>query len=158
MGKYILLLLGLIVTVSVIACSSGESTDNPREATVDTGAMRGVKLKITIGEGQAVAVLDDSETARDFVSLLPLTLTMTDYNGTEKVSDLPRKLNLEGASAGFDPSAGDITTFAPWGNLAVFYEDFGYSNGLVPLARIESGLEFFAEQSGDFEMTINVAE
>jgi hypothetical protein len=102
--------------------------------------------------------LDDSETARDFVSLLPLTLTMTDYNGTEKVSDLPRKLNLEGAPAGFDPSAGDITTFTPWGNLAVFCEDFGYSNGLVPLARIESGLEFFAGQSGDFEMTINVAE
>jgi hypothetical protein len=33
------------------------------------------------------ATLDDNEIARDFASLLPLTLT--DYAATEKISDLP---------------------------------------------------------------------
>jgi hypothetical protein len=36
---------------------------------------------------------------------------------------------------------GDITYYAPWGNLAIFYRDFGYSSGLVSLGRIESGIE-----------------
>jgi hypothetical protein len=31
---------------------------------------------------------------------------------------------------------GDITYYAPWGNLAIFYRDFGYSPGLVRLGHI----------------------
>jgi hypothetical protein len=42
---------------------------------------------------------------------------------------------------GFEPSAGDIAFYAPWGNLAVFYRGFRYSPGLVSLGRIDSGLE-----------------
>lgn len=34
--------------------------------------------------------------------------------------------------------------------------DFGYSQGLVPLAHIESGIEYFVEQSGKFEITIEI--
>jgi Cyclophilin-like family len=38
-----------------------------------------------------------------------------------------------GSMAGSDPSIGDIAYYAPWGNLALFYKDFGYSNGLITL-------------------------
>jgi len=37
--------------------------------------------------------LEDNATTRDFVALLPLTLTLRDYNRTEKISDLPKKLS-----------------------------------------------------------------
>lgn len=63
------------------------------------------------------------------------------YAATEKISYLPRKLSTAGAPAGSDPSAGDITYYAPWGNLAIFYKDFGYSRGLIQLGRIDSGIE-----------------
>ncbi len=52
-------------------------------------------------------------------SLLPLSVTLTDYASTEKISDLPRRLATDGAPDGFDPSAGDIGYYAPWGNLAI---------------------------------------
>jgi len=126
--------------------------------TDDSEEVKSVKLKITIGEKSAIAVLDDSETARDFMSLLPLTLTMTDYNGIEKVADMPRKLNLDDAPTSFDPRVGDVCTYAPWGNFVVFYKAFGNTNGLVPLAHIESGLDYFAEQSGEFEITIDIED
>lgn len=42
---------------------------------------------------------------------------------------------------GFDPSVGDITYYAPWGNLAIFYKDFGYSNGLINLGRIDNDIK-----------------
>lgn len=88
-----------------------------------------------------MAALENSATARDFATLLPLTLTLKDYASTEKISDLPRRLSEEGAPAGIDPSIGDIAYYAPWGNLAIYYRDFAYSKGLIKLGTIVSGLE-----------------
>ena len=99
------------------------------------------KLNITIGNKVITAVLNESKASRDFISLLPLKLTLEDYNGTEKISNLPKKLSRDGAPAGFNPSIGDITYYAPWGNLAIFYKDFSYSPGLVSLGKIEGGIE-----------------
>ncbi|MCK0154826.1 cyclophilin-like fold protein [Alcanivorax sp. S6407] len=98
-------------------------------------------LSITFDTGVLTAELDDSAASRDFLALLPLTLELDDHAATEKVADLPARLSTAEAPAGFDPSVGDITYYAPWGNLAIFYKDFGYARGLVPLGRITGGLE-----------------
>jgi hypothetical protein len=101
-----------------------------------------MKLKITIGDKTVTATMLDNATARDFISLLPLTLTLNDYAGTEKVSDLPKRLSTEGAPSGCDPSVGDITLYSPWGNLAIFYRDYGYASGLIPMGKIDgNGIE-----------------
>jgi len=100
-----------------------------------------VKIRISVEGKSAVAALADSTAARDFLSMLPLTLTLKDYSRTEKISNLPRKLSIEGAPAGYKPCAGDISFYAPWGNLAVFYRDFRYSDGFVKLGRIYSGMD-----------------
>ncbi len=82
-----------------------------------------MKIRLKVGDTVLTAALIDSSTTRDFISLLPLTLTLEDYAGTEKISDLPKRLSTEGAPSGSDPSVGDITYYAPWGNLAIFYRD-----------------------------------
>lgn len=66
---------------------------------------------------------------------------MWDYNGTEKIRDLPHKLSTHGAPDGFAPSAGDLTFYAPWGNRAVFYRDSLWSGSLVSLGRMLAGVE-----------------
>src|SRR6266851_8466788 len=100
-----------------------------------------MKLRMDM-EGMTIrGALMDNETSREFAALLPLTLTLEDYETTEKISDLPRKLSTHGAPDGFGPDMGDIAYYAPWGNLAIFIKDFGYSRGLVRLGRIESGLD-----------------
>jgi hypothetical protein len=112
-----------------------------------------MKIRMDL-EGTAItATLVDNETSRDFVSLLPLTLTLTDYAGTEKISDLPRRLSTEGAPHGSDPSVGDIAYYASWGNLAIFYRDFGYSRGLIQLGKIDSGVEVL---SGSDPLTVTI--
>ena len=103
-----------------------------------------VKINIRVGDRVIPATLNGSKAAQDFASLLPLSMTLEDYASTEKISDLPKRLSTEGAPRGFDPSAGDITYYAPWGNLAIFYKDFSYSNGLVSLGTLDSGVEIFA--------------
>ena len=101
-----------------------------------------MKIQMTLnGAVIATAVLDDNDSARDFASLLPLDLPLKDYESTEKIADLPRKLSTKGAPEASTPSAGDISFYAPWGNLAIFYEDGHLSNGLVRLGRLASGLD-----------------
>jgi hypothetical protein len=116
-----------------------------------------MEIRLRVGETVLNATLLESATTGDFISLLPLTLTLRDYAGTEKVSDLPRRLSTADAPAGTDPDVGDITYYAPWGNLAIFYKDFGYSSGLVKLGSIHSGIEDLAAMSGDFTITIEPA-
>ena len=113
-----------------------------------------MQIKLRLAEAELSASLIDSETTRDFVSLLPITLTLKDYEGTEKISDLPRRLSTAEAPPGADPDVGDIAYYAPWGNLAIFYKDFGYSTGLVKLATLDAGIEKLGAMSDDFTVTI----
>ena len=116
-----------------------------------------MKIRLTIGNEVVTATLNDSSGGPDFASLLPLTLTLEDYNGTEKVSDLSKRLSTEGAPAGIDPEVGDITYYAPWSNLAIFYRDFGYSTGLVLLGKIDGGMELLSVP-GSVRVTIERVE
>jgi hypothetical protein len=116
-----------------------------------------VKICIDIEGNAVIATLVDSETSRDFVSLLPLTLTLKDYASTEKISDLPRRLSTKGAPEGVKPSVGDVAYYAPWGNLAIFHKDFSYSSGLIKLGSIDSGIETI-RRAGPLKARIELSE
>ena len=100
-----------------------------------------MKIRLAINGRAISATLTTNGAAKDFLSLLPMTLTLDDYAATEKIAYLPRKLSAAGAPAGSDPSVGDVTYYAPWGNLAIFYRDSRYARGLIQLGRIDSGIE-----------------
>ncbi len=117
-----------------------------------------MKLRLITDGVVLTAILDDNAAARDFVSLLPLDLTLRDYANKEKVSDLPRRLSTHGTPDGADPEVGDLAYYAPWGNLAIFYRDFGYSSGLIKLGRIDSGIEKLAARRGGFAVRFELAE
>ncbi len=68
---------------------------------------------------------------------------MDDYSNTEKVFTPSKKLITKDAPNGFDPSVGDLTYYAPWGNIALFYKDFGYASGLILLGKITDGIKNF---------------
>ncbi|CQR50596.1 MULTISPECIES: cyclophilin-like fold protein [Haloferax] len=63
-----------------------------------------------------------------------------------------------GSDDGVDPEVGDITYYAPWGNLAVFYREFGYASGLVKLGHIESGTERLEDLDGETTVSIELAD
>lgn len=99
------------------------------------------KIKVISGDNVFQATLQNSQTVKDFISLLPLELKLDDYAGTEKIAYLPEKLSVKDAPSGYKPVTGDITYFAPWGNLAIFYKGFRYSDGLIYLGKFENGME-----------------
>lgn len=114
----------------------------------------GEKIKISFHEEEIIVEMYDHATSKDFMAMLPLTLTLEDYANTEKVSNLPKRLSTADAQAGMAPVAGDFTYYSPWGNLAIFYKNFGYADGLVPLGHIASGIEKLVHMTEDFTVSV----
>lgn len=117
----------------------------------ETGAER---IKFSFEEKEIVVLLRDNSAAKSLLEQLPLILKFENYGGTEKISYPPEKLDISKAPNNCTPSAGDLTYYAPWGNLAFFHKDYRNSDGLVPLGRIEYGIENLQEINGDFSVTV----
>ena len=116
-----------------------------------------MKIRFELGGTPVVATLEDNATSRSFLDMLPLTLKLEDYGSTEKIADLPGPLSTQDAPAGMEPKTGDVTLYAPWGNLAIFIKDFRYSAGLIKLGHIDEGFSALT-RPGSAEVTIERVE
>lgn len=132
----------LALTLLILTAPSAYTKETQRKK----GAKAMHSIRITVDGKIVQGVIEDNPTAREFLAQLPLTTKLEDYSSTEKITYLSKKLSTQGAPAGCDPDVGDITYYAPWGNLAIFYKDFGYSQGLIKLGRITSGIEHLKYQ------------
>lgn len=105
------------------------------------------ETSMTIGitvQGKVIqATLIDSETTRDFVSLLPLTLSMGDLFKREKFARLPRPL-AEGGTRRKTYEVGDLIYWSPGPDLAIYYRHDGESipdPGIIVIGKVDSGVE-----------------
>ena len=101
------------------------------------------KLRLKVADRTITATLIDSEAARDFVSLLPLTLTMNDLFRREKFGHLPRAM-ASGGKRTHTYAVGDIAYWSPGPDVAVYYRDDGEeipNPGIIVIGRIDSGVE-----------------
>lgn len=110
---------------------SGTAKDAPSQA--DDGSETVVRFSNDVSHADVV-MGEDSPAVRDFLAMLPLEITLEDFNQKEKISYLPRELAWEG-SAGSDPEDGDLIYFTPWGNLGFYYDAIGvgYSDATLHL-------------------------
>ena len=58
-----------------------------------------MRIRLIVDGETLPAVLEDNPAGRDFLSMLPLTLTVKDYNGTEK-NRQPTARDFHGRHAG----------------------------------------------------------
>lgn len=130
----------LVSSVCLAAAAPGAGARDDGESAARDSEASAMKIRLIVEGRELLATLDDTEAARDFLSLLPLELTLSDYAATEKVATLPRAINVEHAPAGAAAEPGDLSYYAPWGNLAIFYEPFRHSSGLVRLGRIDGDI------------------
>ena len=108
-------------------------------------------LTLTVGERSIQIELYDTPAANALREMLPLELTFSDFNETEKISYLPQNLPTDGEPDGCDPDVGDFCLYAPWGNLSVFYRDFPYSESLILLGHIsDDDTAYLASLQGEF--------
>ena len=101
------------------------------------------RVRITIGGKSIEATLADSEAARDFASLLPITLPMNDLFRREKFAHLPRAISEQGKRT-HDYAIGTIGYWPPGPDVAIFYRQDGEripDPGLIVLGKIKAGVE-----------------
>ena len=93
------------------------------------------RMWMTIGEHRFAMTLADSEAARAFVAMLPLTLDMEELNGNEKHGELPKALPTAASRPGTIRN-GDILL---WGSrtLVVFYQTFDSSYSYTRVGRVD---------------------
>lgn len=123
-----------------------------------SGNVMAQNIEIKIGDKTFACEINDNDAAKDFAAQLPLKLKFEDFGSTERISYLPKALNLGSAPRSCDPQKGDITYYVPWGNLAVFVRDFRPSENLVPLGKLSPEALKAIQESGSKDVEINIAK
>ena len=183
--KLLVLLFSILFMISIAGCFK-ESKDESKQETkqiqnnpvkTDTGKsedklevsqsdnnenlkgeviLKDIRIKIKIKDQELMAVMEDNPTTRDFLNMLPLTMSFKDFAGAEKISYPPSQLSTQDAPNGYTPKKGDITCYSQWGNLAVFYKDREYASGLIYMGHIESGIKVLEEMNGEFDAVVTI--
>lgn len=156
--KKLLLLLGLITVFGLTACGTAPKSSAAPAAAPAPAQTAAHKAVLTVGSHQLPVTLYDAPSANDLYSRLPVTLAFEDFSGMEKIAYLDKRLDETGQKVGCHPLAGDICVYQPWGNLSIFYVDFKDDSNLIPIGRLESGLDIIKAQQGDFTATLSKAE
>lgn len=116
-----------------------------------------IKIKITVGDTELTAVMDDNATTQALIEQMPMTLPMMDLYGREMcyrygAYALPTD---DLRSDGYE--VGDLAYWAPGGSLVILYKQNGEQFERQHLGHIESGVEVF-ENTGDVDVTFELLE
>jgi hypothetical protein len=137
-------LMGLFLLIGSMACKTDEPTifsrnvETNNENTSDTMSNQ---LKIKIGSETFYATLLNNATVTAFKARLPLTISMSELNGNEKLynfsSNLPTNASNPGAI-----NTGDLMIYSS-NVLVLFYKSFATSYSYTRLGKIAdpTGLE-----------------
>lgn len=164
MKKILLISFLWLSVLSLSACGGGDEPLNPEiPEQTDGNSNNGnntenntaMKINITVGGRTITATMEDNAAARDLSSRLPLEITLNDYNNTtEKIFYPDPALKTEGVKRRCAPVPGDITIYAPWGNVAIFCKNWSYSNDLIKIGHIDGDGISALTVSGDVKVKI----
>ena len=150
--KKISMIAAVLLVLAFISAFQSVQDLNPQEN------MNMTEIIMKFGETEITAVLDDSETSKAFLDLLPLTLNMRRYADREYYAAI-EQLPENGAFIP-DFENGDVTYYTAGKSLAVFFGNAGNSsqNGLIRMGRITSDLSLFENINDSVTVTITLAE
>lgn len=117
-----------------------------------------MKIHLTLNHGTVIpATLADNRTARDFVAMLPLTITLHDLFRREKFGALPGPVAREGTRAQAC-EIGDMICWTAGPDLAIFHHQDGRTieGGFEVLGRLDFGAEAFGAP-GPMDVRITLA-
>ena len=126
-----------------------------------TPEFSGNRLRLTVnGEEEVILALYDNTAVDALLEYLPLeNLSFFDLSGIEKpIERFDEPLSLSEEESRYDPVTGEMVIYLPWANFTIFYGDSRYSDELVPLEKVESGLKAISSKTEDFTGTFEIVE
>jgi hypothetical protein len=130
-------------------------------ATPDTASASN-RLVLRFEGHVATVILDDTPVAREFATMLPMTLHLSDPMGQAKSGPLPLSWSpdVTHAARTFRTTVGELVYWSPSSTVAVVYDDLGQRvppPGLVRLGVIDTGLDEVAAGGNALTMRIDLA-
>lgn len=116
---------GTSVAPTVISTTAATATVQPEES----------RMWMTVGERRFAITLADTEAARAFAAMLPLTIDMPDLNSNEKHAKLPKALPTSTIRPGTIRN-GDLMLYGSQ-TLVVFYLTFDSIYSYTRLGRVD---------------------
>jgi 4-carboxymuconolactone decarboxylase len=136
--------------ISVLEAKVGkEQADNANEILCKVLSSRQsvkadrIRISLKVGDKVLTATLINSKTTQDFLSLLPLTLTMNDLFRREKFAHLPKAISTEGKGS-HTYEVGEVAYWPPGPDIAIFYHQDRQiipEPGIIVIGKIHSGVE-----------------
>lgn len=148
------LLIMILSLFTLTSCSSEDcfpEEEKPIQPTTEQphqpNPSKSNTMKIMIGKAVFTATLDTNASVTAFKMMLPLTLSMSDFNRNEKVASLPHSLTSMAINPG-TIQTGDIMLYGS-NSLVLFYETFSTSYSYTKLGRINNPMELKAALGKD---------
>ncbi|MBS6861042.1 MAG: hypothetical protein KH202_08955 [Clostridiales bacterium] len=111
----------------------------------------GKKARFMVNGEEVVLLLYQNSAADALLERTPLELSFFEASEGELQTDqLEEPLSLGKEQPGYDPIAGEAVLYAKWENLVIFTEDMPYSEDVVPIGVVISGLDVISNQTEDF--------
>jgi hypothetical protein len=133
-------LVSLISMSGACGGGSGDSAGINNEDDPDSplpGEGSAISMVITIGNRTFTATLEKNNTAKTFVTRLPLTVDMSELNGNEKFHNLSGSLRADRPSNPGTIHEGDLMLYGD-NCLVLFYKTFPTSYSYVKLGHIDN--------------------
>ncbi|WP_459202197.1 cyclophilin-like fold protein [Methanococcus sp. CF] len=151
------LLLAVLITGCVEQNNLDQNINNQSEdeqIELNNSKAGDSKMRISIeSNGESIVFeLNNGQAAKELYEQLPLTVEVKNYSTNEKIFYPPNKLNTSNTPL-TNAKTGTLAYYAPWGDVVIFYGNFGSAGGLYELGNVVSGSEHIQNMSGT--ITIN---
>jgi len=108
-----------------------------------------MQVKITSRGHTATFRLYDTVAAKEFYDQLPLKLNLTNFRDAQWMFYPPEKLSVTGREAYHDGKKGELSYYAPWGDVFMLYKDFYAGDEMHRLGINLTGIDKIAKMSNN---------
>jgi len=120
----------LVMVINISACAQGTRSDNQMKES-------NMRIRIEVGNKKFTAIIYENETAKNFISKLPVTVNMQELNGNEKYYNFSEDLLNGSPQSPGTINAGDIMLWST-NCLVLFYKTFSTSYRYIKIGYIEN--------------------
>ena len=134
--KKVLYSLLIITLIFIVTGCNNKQSNNIESNEIDNSNEVISSMKVVINEEEYIINLEDNETVKNFINMLPIELNMNELNGNEKYIYLDNTLPTNP----YNPkriNAGDVMLY---GNncLVIFYESFDTPYSYTKMGHIDN--------------------
>ncbi len=110
-----------------------------------------MRIRVISNGNTTVFELNNSQASQELYAQLPLSIKVENFGNNEKIFYLAYKLSTNNTPVA-NAKNGTLAYYAPWGNVVMFYKDFGKASGLYELGEVVLGIEHIKNLFGTIEI------